>query len=247
MLARLLLLSAFIYAGPVAAFQTESAESEAQNAFHYFLHEVEQDDLLSHEVQLEKVQEFKNFADRLSPEAASQLTTLLLDETRSRILDILQHAGLDQVEMEAHLADSEEAIRNVENMSVETARQMLFFVAELKIHRQYVYDFGMALGAPEEQLLHHDLCKLNPGQFEGYARYFRGGRKEEDKPGFLAAWDLHSYEEHHHESYRKEGFDFDTFPEERLRGNMLEVVGDLLAATKQRGGGTLLYWLASFK
>lgn len=53
---------------------------------------------------------------------------------------------------------------------------MLFFVAELKIHRQYVYDFGIALGCPAKQLLRHDLCKLDIEQIEGYARYFRAGR-----------------------------------------------------------------------
>ena len=57
------------------------------------------------------------------------------------------------------------------------------------------------------------------------------------------AWEDHQHEEHHHECYNKVGFDFDNFPEERLRNNMLEVVADLLAATKQRGGTTLTDWL----
>ena len=130
-------------------------------------------------------------------------------------------------------------------MNVEIAREMLFFVAELKIHRQYVYDFGVALGCPEKQLLRHDLCKLDVEQFEGYARYFRGGRQDEDKLGYLAAWGLHQHEEHHHQSYSKEGFSFDNFSEERLRNNMLETAADLLAANKQRGGGTLINYLVN--
>lgn len=243
-----------IYVAPVAGnqdvtFQTKIsfslAESEAQAAFQYFLDEVELDATLTHEEQHNRIQEFKNFTDNLSPETASSLTSLLIEETRSRIIDMLQNAGLDNSEIDGFLAGYEEAILRVHNMNVEIAREMLFFVAELKIHRQYVYDFGVALGCPEKQLLRHDLCKLDVEQFEGYARYFRGGRQDEDKLAYLAAWELHQHEEHHHESYSKEGFDFDNFPEERLRNNMLESVADLLASSKQRGGGTLIDWLVS--
>ncbi len=239
-----------LYATPAAADQSVSSqttifyhsfeESEAQAAFQYFFHEVEQDAILTHEEQHKKIQEFKNFADNLSPEVASRLISLLLQETRSRILDILQNANLDSLKIDAYLADCEKATLKVQNMTVEIARQMLFFVAELKIHRQYVYDFGVALGCPEKQLLRHDLCKLSVNQFEGYARYFRGGRQAEDRAAFLAAWELHQHEEHHLESYSKKGFDFDSFSEERLRNNMLEVVADLLAASKQRGGGSVI-------
>lgn len=242
-----------IYAAPVAGnhaiFQTEisfsSEEEETQAAFQYFLDEVEQDALLTHEEQHDKIQEFKIFADNLSPKAASYLTSLLIEETRSRIIDMLQDAGLDSEEVDGFLVGYEEAILRVQNINVEIAREMLFFVAELKIHRQYVYDFGVALGCPEKQLLRHDLCKLDVEQFEGYARYFRGGRRDEDKLAYLAAWEIHQHEEHHHESYSKEGFDFDNFPEERLFNNMLESVADLLASSKQRGGGTLIHWLVN--
>ncbi len=222
-----------------------SSTLEAQAAFQYFLDEVELDPILTFKEQHEKIEEFKFFADGLSPEAASYVTTLLLDETRLRVLEMLQTAGLEKSEVDEFLEGYDQAIQNVENMTVEIAREMLFFVAELKIHRQYVYDFGIALGAPEKQLLLHDLCKLEVDQFEGYARYYRGGRREEDKPAYLAAWAIHQHEEHHHESYSKEGFDFDNFPEERLSNNMLESVSDLLASTKQRGGGTLIDWLVN--
>lgn len=243
-----------LYASPSfgnqnAVCQTESsfstAASEAQAAFQYFLDEVELDATLTHEEQHHKIQEFKTFADTLSPIAASNLTNLLIEETRSRIIEMLQMAALDNVEIEDFLAGYEEAIYGVENMTVEIAREMLFFVAELKIHRQYVYDFGIALGVPEKQLLRHDLCKLEPEQFEGYARYFRGGRRDEDKLRYLAAWEIHQYEEHHHQSYSKEGFSFDNFSDERLRNNMSETVADLLAATKQRGGSTLINYLVN--
>ena len=222
-----------------------SVESEAQSAFQYFLEEVEQDAVLSHEDQQGRIQQFKDFADQLSSEVASRLTSLLIEETRSRIMDILHSAELDSVEIDAHLKSNEAAISKVEHMDVEFAREMLFFVAELKIHRKYVYDFGVALGCPEKQLLRHDLCKLDAGQFEGYVRYFRGGRQDRDKLAYLAAWELHQHEEHHHEAYSKEGFDFSSFSEERLRNNMLESVADLLAATKQRGGSTLIDWLVN--
>lgn len=243
-----------LYAAPVAenqniTFQAEvsssSVETEAQAAFQYFLDEVELDATLTHEEQHEKVKEFKIFADSLSPKVAFCLTGLLIKETRSRIIDMLQNATLDSLEIDAFLGGYEEAILRVQNMNVEIAREMLFFVAELKIHRQYVYDFGVALGCPAKQLLRHDLCKLDVEQFEGYARYFRGGRQDEDKLGYLAAWELHQYEEHHHQSYSKEGFSFDNFSEERLRNNMLETVADLLAANKQRGGGTLIHYLVN--
>lgn len=241
-----------IYAAPVVgnhyiSTQSEAAcptvEDEAQGAFQYFLDEVERDAALTHEEQHDKIQEFKIFIDNLSPEAASRLTNLLIEETRSRIIDILQDATLDSLEIDAFLVGYEEAILRTRGMNVEIAREMLFFVAELKIHRQYVYDFGVALGCPEKQLLLHDLCKLDVEQFEGYARYFRGGRQEEDKVAYLEAWGAHQHEEHHHQCYSKEGFDFDNFSEERLRNNMLETVADLLAATKQRGGGTLINYL----
>lgn len=220
-----------------------SLEDEAKAAFKYFYNEVEQDARLSHKQQYEKIQEFKNFAASLSPEVSSYVISLLLQETRSRIFDILQHANLDNSEIEAYLADYEKAILQVQHMTVETARQMLFFVEELKLHRQYVHDFGVALGCPEEQLKRHDLCKLSANQLEGYARYFRGGRQAEDRKAFLAAWEFHQHEEHHLESYSKDGFDFDSFSKERLKNNMLEVVADWLAASKQRGGGTLIDYL----
>ncbi len=222
---------------------TPTSEKEAQAAFQCFLDEVEQDPLFTHEEQDKKVQEFTLFAESLSPEVASRLMTLLLEETRLRITEMLQHAALTESEIDEHLADNEKAILGVKEMSVEVAREMLFFVAELKIHRFYIHEFGMALGCPEKQLLLHDLCKLHAGQFEGYARYFRGGRHENDKPGFLSAWELHQHAEHHLESYEKEGFDYDAFSEERLRNNMLEVVTDILAATVQRGGTTPSDWI----
>lgn len=230
-------------------FQTKdsffSTASEAQTAFQYFLDEVELDATLTFDEQHDKIQEYKNYADKLSQEAATYLTSSLIEETRSRIIDMLQNAGLDSQEVDGFLAGYDEAILRVQNMNVEIAREMLFFVAELKIHRQYVYDFGIALGCPEKQLLRHDLCKLDVEQFEGYARYFRGGRRDEDKLAYLAAWEIHQYEEHHHESYSKEGFDFDNFSKERLQNNMLESVADLLASSKQRGGGTLIDWLVN--
>lgn len=237
-----LFIYATIYAAPIASnFQTEASESQA--AFQYFLNEVEQDATLTYEQQHDKIQEFKIFIDSLSTETASYLTDLLIQATRFRVFDILQNSAIDSSEIESHLAGFDEAIFRVHNMNAEIAREMLFFVAELKIHRQYVYDFGIALGCNEMQLLRHDLCKLDVDQFEGYARYFRGGKQEEDKAAYLAAWELHQLEEHHHQSYRKEGFSFDNFSEERLMNNMLEVTADLLAAVKQRGGGTLLDYL----
>src|SRR5579862_1664086 len=236
-----------LYAVQDVTFQTEvsfsSEESELQDAFHYFLDEVELDATLTHEAQQDKIQEFKIFAENLSPQVAFCLTDLLIEETRSRIFDMLQNAAFDPLEIDRCLDGYDEAIFKVQSMNVEIAREMLFFVAELKIHREYVHDFGVALGCPEKQLLRHDLCKLDTEQFEGYARYFRGGRKEEDKLRYLAAWELHQYEEHHHQSYSKEGFSFDSFSEERLRNNMLETVADLLAASKQRGGSTLIHYL----
>lgn len=215
--------------------------SEAQAAFQYFVEEVKLDETLTHVEQHEKIQEFRNFSVGLSPQVASDLTGLLLQETRTRIIEMLENANVDQEEKNAYLTDYEKVIQNVQ--TVETARQMLFFVAELKIHRQYVHDFGLALGCPKGQLLRHDLCKLNVDQFEGYARYYRGGRQKEDRPACLAAWEHHQYEEHHLESYSKAGFDFDGFPKERLRNNMLETVADWLAASKQRGGGTVTEYL----
>lgn len=218
-----LVLCLFIYF-PISA----SIESEAQSALHYFLDEVELDATLTHVEQEAKVREFKIFSEQLPPEVSARLTQLLLEEIRTRIIDV---------------AGCEKPVCGVENITVEIAREMLFFVAELKIHRRYVYDFGRALGCPEEQLLRHDLCKLEPEQFEGYARYFRGGRQAEDKLRYLAAWEHHQCEEHHHQCYSKPGFSFDNISKERLQNNMLETVADLLAATKQRGGSTLIHYL----
>lgn len=227
------------------AVSCSSVESEAQAALQYFLTEVELDATLSREEQQDKIQEFTMFADHLSSPVASQLTEFLIEETRSRIVDMLHNASLDSLEIDAYLNGYEQAVLNVQGLNVEIAREMLFFVAELKIHRQYVYDFGVALGCPEKQLLRHDLCKLHADQFEGYARYFRGGRQAEDQPRYLAAWELHQHEEHHYQSYSKEGFSFDDFSEERLRNNMLETVADLLAANKQRGDETLINYLVN--
>lgn len=221
----------------------QEAQTQAQTLFQYFLDEVALDAFITRERQDEKVQEFKILAENLTPEVASILTNLLLEETHVRIIEILQDARLDELEIEEHLADNEEAILRIQNMDVETARQMLFFVAELKIHRQYIYEFGIALGAPEKQLLRHDLCKLHAEQFEAYVRYFRGGRQECDKSAFFNAWAIHQHEEHHLESYSKDNID--NFSDEHLQNNMLEATADMLAATKQRGGGLLTDWLVN--
>lgn len=220
-----------------------AAEQVAQSAYRYFINEVELDPTLTHEKQYEKIQEFKNFAASLTPDAASRLTRLLLDETRLRILDICLNAELNLDETDLILAEYEKAIHNTQNMNVEMAWQMLFFVAELKIHRQYVYDFGVALGCPKKQLLRHDLCKLSSCQFEGYARYFRGGKREEDRKAYLASWEIHQLEDHHLESYSRKGIEH--YSDEQLRNNMLEAASDLLASTKQRGGGTLINYLVN--
>ncbi|HEV8051249.1 MAG TPA: DUF5662 family protein, partial [Parachlamydiaceae bacterium] len=192
------------------------------------------------EEQLHKVQEFKLLADGLSPQVATILTGLLVDETRLSVIDMLQNAVVEDLEFNAYLDDFQEVISRPQNRNVEFAREMLFFVAELKIHRQYIHEFGVALGCPEKQLLRHDLCKLIAEQFEGYARFFRGGRLQEDHAAYLAAWEKHQHEEHYLESYSKNEFNFDDMTDERLQYNMLEVVADHLAATKQRGGGSLV-------
>lgn len=242
----LCLSATLLHPTPVLGAQTAgyfSSEKEAQAAFQYFLDEVELDPLLTHEEQDKRVEAYTLFIERLSPEAASLLTNLLLQETRLRIIEILQNAALSESEIQKHLAKNDQALLGMQKMNAEFAREMLFFVAELKIHRSYIRELGMALGAPEMQLLRHDLCKLHAGQFEGYVRYFRGGRKEADKPDYLAAWERHQHAEHHRESYDKAGFNFDTFSEERLQNNMLELVADMLASTIQRGGTTPLDWL----
>jgi hypothetical protein len=219
------------------------ADQEALNAFEYLLDEVAKDPGLSYEEQQAKVGEFEIFASQISVEAAPILVGLLLEETRARVVDMLATAGLDEAEVHARLAEYENAVLGVQPKTVEIARQMLFFVAELKHHRHDVYEFGRALGCPAAQLLRHDLSKLSAQQFEGYARYFRGGRKEIDKPRLLEAWGYHQCEEHHHQSYQKEGFSFDACSDERLRHNMREMVADLLAAAKERGGFSTIDWL----
>ena len=112
------------------ALLQKSEQVQAQALFQYFLNEVELDAQISREEQDEKIQEFKTLSRDLSPEVASVLTPLLLEETRTRIIDILQNAGLEESEIKAYLADHDKAIQKVQNMDVETARQMLFFVAE---------------------------------------------------------------------------------------------------------------------
>lgn len=216
-----------------------NALKESQALFEYFLDEVELDESLTLEEQLVKVKEYKQIAKNLSPDTASFLIYSLNFETKNRIHEMLKNALLDEQEIAVYLGDFEEVISRPQNRNVEFAREMLFFVAELKIHRQYIYEFGVALGCPEKQLLRHDLCKLSAGQFEGYARFYRGGRLEKDRAACLKAWGEHQHEEHHLESYTKEGFNIDAMSDERLRNNMLEVVADNLAATKQRGGGPL--------
>lgn len=227
------------------AASSNMGHQEAQTAFQYLLKEVDRDATIGNEEQQAMVENFERLADQISPEATPLLINLLLEETQARIFYILQNAALNEFEVNERLASNQKAIQGVELMTVEIARQMLFFVAEFEIHRHYVYEYGMALGCPAEQLLRHDLSKLSAEQFEGYARFFRGGRKEIDRPRQLAAWALHQYEEHHHESYQKEGFSFDEFPEERLRNNMRESVADILAAARQRGGYSTIQWLTN--
>lgn len=229
----------------IASYATSIADQEALIAFHYLLTEVTRDAKLSNEEQEAMVKNFEAFASEISSDAAPLLVHLLLEETQTRVLNMLQNAALDDLEVNVRLTDYKNAILGVQNMNIEIARQMLFFVAELKIHRQYVYEYGIALGCPEAQLLRHDLSKLSVEQFEGYARYFRGGKKAIDRARCLSAWLFHQNEEHHHQSYQKEGFSFDEFSEKRLRNNMQETVADVLASAKQRGGGSTIDWLVN--
>ncbi len=229
---------------PCFSCPISAADREALVAFEYLLNEVALDHLLSKEEQLKKVQQFQTFAAELSPEVTPLLISLLLEETHSRITNILQNAGIDDLEVNRRLSSYENAILGVQNMTVGIARQMLFFVTELVIHRQHIYEFGVELGCPETQLLLHDLSKLSAEQFEGYARFFKGGKKEADKQAYLEAWEFHQYEEHHLERYKKEGFSPIGIPDERLRNNMRETVADLLAATKERDAdSTVIDWL----
>jgi hypothetical protein len=218
-------------------------DSQARVAFEYLLDELALDPTLTKQEQQDKVQEFHEFAVNLSPEVAPLLTSFLLDETHASVIGIFEEAGFDVLEVNERVSEYENAVLEVENMTVEIARRMLFFVEELKVHRQIVYEFGIALGCPEEQLLRHDLSKLSTEQFEAYVRYIRGGRQEVDKQAFLIAWEAHQYEEHHLERYEKEGCSPIGVPDDRLRNNMRETVADVLAATKQRGGTTVIDWL----
>ncbi|CRX39207.1 hypothetical protein [Estrella lausannensis] len=206
--------------------------AEAQTVFEYLLFEIEQDAVLSTEERLEKIKEFKLRIGSLPKNEASWLTRLLLQETRSRITDILKHASLEEAEIETHLAEYEQTTQNVHFMTPELARQRLFFVADLKIHRQYVYEFGIALGCEERQLLRHDLCKLS-------AKHFEGGWEDEERLTYLAARGEHQNEEAYHDSFGLNCDDFDSFSEESLRTTALESVADWLAVTKQRGGSTI--------
>lgn len=223
-----------------------SVEQQARINFQWLLNEAAQDHLISKAEQQKKVEEFQIFASQVSPKVAPLLTQLLLQETHDRVSQILDSASLTWDERNAHLSSYEKGIRNVKEMNVEVARQMLFFVTELTIHRQHIYQFGIALGCPADQLLRHDLSKLSAEQFEGYARYFKGGRKEADKAGFQKAWGHHQYEEHHLARYKKEGFGPENLSDERLRNNMRETAADYLASTLERSdNSTLVDWLVT--
>lgn len=239
-------ISTFIEATPNLAITSFSnINKEALAAYVYYLHEASHEHLLSKEEREIKLQEFEALAEGLSPATKPVLIDLLLTDTYYRVLDIFKNAGLNDTEINDRLANFENAIQNTTEMSVEIARQMLFFVTELVIHRHYVYEFGIALGCPKEQLLLHDLSKLTIEQFEGYARYIKGGKKESDKAGFLKAWEYHQLEEHHLERYEKEGYSPEEISGERLMHSMRETVADLLAATKERGdpNKSLIDWL----
>ena len=111
-----------LYLRPLAATQnvaSSSVENEVQAVFEYFLNEVELDATLTHEEQYQKIQEFKMVESQLSPKAASCLTSLLIEETRLRIIDMLKNAALDSLEMNQFLASYEKAILDVQNMNVE--------------------------------------------------------------------------------------------------------------------------------
>jgi hypothetical protein len=89
--------------GAITSLLQKSEQVEAQALFQYFLDEVELDAQISCREQDEKIQEFKKLSRSLSPEIALALTTLLLEETRIRIIDILQNACLEESEIKAYL------------------------------------------------------------------------------------------------------------------------------------------------
>src|ERR1700722_13024103 len=123
---------------PCCSDPTLAVDRKARIALQYLLDEVALDPMLSKEKQLEKIQEFQKFSAELSPEVSSLLISLLLEKTHSCVMSLLQNAGLDDLEVNARLADYENAILRAQNMTVEIARQMLFFVADMEITRQYV-------------------------------------------------------------------------------------------------------------
>jgi hypothetical protein len=115
-------------------------------------------------------------------------------------------------------------------------KSIIEYIKSLKKHVGYVYQAGLRLKVPEDQLKIHDLSKLSPDEFEGYVRYFNG---DKDEQKFAYAWLHHIRNNPHHWQYWRFPYEYSLegsdvinnalpMPEHYVR----EMVADWMGASK---------------
>jgi hypothetical protein len=116
-------------------------------------------------------------------------------------------------------------------------------------HKYYVMRAGLKIGVSVWQLIVHDWHKFTPAEFVPYARYFCGGKNEDDKDAFMYAWLNHARKGKHHWEYwiLNSGYDFS-----RAQGGLIpmpekyiiEMVADWMGASMAyTGSWNMQLWL----
>ncbi len=102
-------------------------------------------------------------------------------------------------------------------------------------HRWFVFLACCALGVPIRGLV-HDLSKFRPSEWIPYAAYFYGPaeRKQQTKPAFLAACQMHYRRNPHHPEYWKQARRRSPAP--MPRKYVLEMVADWTGAGRAING-----------
>ena len=127
----------------------------------------------------------------------------------------------------------------------------LNYLWSLMQHKWYVFQAGLLIGVPVWRLIVHDWQKFTLSEFPKYARYFFGGKRDEDKEDFMYAWLHHVHHGRHHWEYWRlnPNYNFATavngnlpMPETYVR----EMVADWMGASKTyTGSWNMSAWLSN--
>lgn len=125
----------------------------------------------------------------------------------------------------------------------------LRFLWSLIKHKWYVLIAGRFIGVPWWRLVIHDWQKFTSSEFTQYAKYFQGGKLNEDESPFMFAWVHHVHKGPHHWEYwlLHPDYNFSAATEGMIPMPMKfvrEMVADWMGASKTyTGSWDIAVWL----